>query len=189
MFRTYSYKDIEAIAFELRNNKIAVVKTDTIIGLISLNPSLIYKVKKRPWYKKLIKFVLDDTYVPNLFDIQQKFLKTFWPGQVTIIKNKISYRVPNDDFLLSLISMVGPLYCSSANISDKPVINDIYEANKYFDAKKLFFNMIIIDTNCKPTGLESTVIDIDNWKIKRNGCRLEEIKKFIKENNTEINKN
>lgn len=46
-------------------NKAAVVKTDTLYGLIALNASVIYEVKKRPSKKRLISFISQISQIPH----------------------------------------------------------------------------------------------------------------------------
>jgi len=48
------------------------------------------------------------------------------------VKNGISYRMPNHQKLLQLISLTGPLYSSSANLSGQNTISDYTDAITIF---------------------------------------------------------
>lgn len=181
MFKKYNIYDLDAIVFELKNQKSAIIQTDTIIGIISLDEKNIYQIKKRSKNKKIIKFIKDFSLIPYLTKTEISFLNKFWPGPVTIIKNNISYRMPNDDFLLLLLSIFESFYCSSANISGKDVIKNIDEANEVF-SKSLFYDLILIYTNSNPSNKESTIINLDTWKILREGENIVEIKQYLLNN-------
>lgn len=182
MFKEYTIYDLDAIVFELKNQKAAIINTDTIPGIISLEEKNIYLIKKRAKTKKIIKFIKDYTLIPYLTKTEKLFLERFWPGPVTIIKNNVSYRMPNDDFLLVLLSVFDSFYCSSANISNEPVISNIDSANKVFP-KSLFYDLILIKTeNTNFSNKPSTIINIDNWKIIREGENIVEIKEYLVNN-------
>lgn len=178
MFKEYSYKEIDNVAFELLNGKVAIIPTDTIIGILSKDLHLIYTIKNRSRTKKIIIFLPNISYLKDLTTNQQKFLDQFWPGQVTIIKNNVSYRIPNDKYLLYLLNKIGPLYCSSANLSGEETITNTHQANQVFNNKKLFDNIIVVQGESH-NSLPSTIIDIDKWEILREGERVNEVKEFI----------
>lgn len=181
MFKEYSIYDLDAIVFELKNQKSAIINTDTVPGIISLEEKNIYFIKKRSRGKKIIKFVKDYSLIPYLTKIEMLFLEKFWPGPVTIVKNNISYRMPNDDFLLVLLSILGSFYCSSANISGEEVINDVDEANNVFP-ESLYYDLFLIKTKPNASKKASTIINLDTWKILREGENIEEIKEYLLNN-------
>lgn len=181
MFVTYkeNISEIESVSFELKNNKVAIINTDTVPGLISLNKKMIYKVKRRPLNKKLITFISDVNQIENCTDIIKNIANNFWPGNLTLIFNGISYRMPKNNFILNLINEVGPLYSSSANISGKEPIKSQKEAFDYF--KKYKNDIIFIEGNYSLHKQPSTIFDIDKCKILREGeIKYESIKQFIK---------
>ncbi|MDE6082463.1 MAG: Sua5/YciO/YrdC/YwlC family protein, partial [Malacoplasma sp.] len=172
--------EIDAVAFEIKNLKAAIVSTDTVAGIISLNKNLIYKIKKRSFTKKIIKFISNVNQIPEANEIVKKIAKNFWPGKLTIVFNKESYRIPNDNFLIKLIERTGPLYSSSANISGLEPINNELEAFKYFQKNKN--DIIFIEGNYYLNNSPSTVFDIDNNMIVRQGdISYESIAQYIKE--------
>ncbi|MDE6473278.1 MAG: Sua5/YciO/YrdC/YwlC family protein [Ureaplasma sp.] len=179
-FKKYSANDFNLIVFELKNLKAAIVDTDTIYGIISVDTSLIYKIKQRTFNKKIITFINDINLIPNLNETQINFLKTFWPGGITVIKDSISYRMPNDKFLLKLLDEFNILYCSSANISNYNVIQHLDEANLMFDVSKYYYDLFLIDNYIdNKANIASTIVDIDKWKIIRHGYRFNDVEKYI----------
>ncbi len=165
----YQPKELNSIEFELRNNKAAIVNTDTVMGIVSLDKKNIYKIKKRPHYKKLVLFIKKFEELGIFSSNEIKVLKQYWPGKLTIVKDKIAYRVPNDNFLLNLLDRVTFLYSSSANISGKQPINNLDDAQKIFKSSRslliLVDNKRKIDENSKP----STIINLDTKKVLRSG--------------------
>lgn len=164
----FNENELDSIAFELKNNKAVVCLTDTIFGILSIDKKLIYKIKKRPFYKKVILLIPSITYVKKASQFECDFLKKIWPSPLTIVKAKKSYRIPNDDFIFQLVAKVGPLYCSSANISKRETIKSIEDAYLLF---KKFESKIVYVIREKKYGeeLPSTIFDIDKKSIIREG--------------------
>lgn len=178
MFKTYKSNELDSLAFEIKNNKAVILPTDTVMGILANNENIIYQIKNRPRNKKIIKFILDINEMGNLDNTQIQFINKFWPGGVTIVKNNISYRIPNDKYILYLLSKCGSLYCSSANISNMDTINDSNDVTKQFDEKKWYYKLVVLEGKSKGQ-TPSTIVNIDNWTILREGDKLEEIKSFI----------
>ena len=167
MSKVYTFKDLNLIAKELKTKKkAAIIETDTVMGIVSLNKDLIYKIKQRPLNKKLVTFVSDINDIKKLTKLEKVVLKQYWPGALTIIKNKISYRIPNHKQTLELIKLTGPIYSSSANISNCDPVKDIKEAIKVFDKHQ---DKIIFVKGKNLTNQPSTIIDFDSYKILRQG--------------------
>jgi len=191
---------------------VATVPTDTVYGLIAdaTNEKAvrkIFKIKKRSLKKPIPIFVKDLKMAKSLAIInknQEKFLKKFWPGKVTVIvkaKNtphqkwwgvskdkKIGLRIPNYKLVNILLEKLNfPLTGTSANISGKPGSTKIREVLKQFENQ---FSTrsgggqpdLILDAgNLKPS-LLSTVIDLENLEILREGeIPKEKIFKILKQ--------
>lgn len=180
MFKQYQYSDIDNVAFELLNEKAVIIPTDTIIGIMSKNVNLIYEIKERSRSKQIIVFLPDHSYLTDLDSHQKEFINKFWPGPITIIKNGISYRIPNDKYILYLLNKVGPLYCSSANKSGDSPITQTYEANSSFDSTR-FFHQVVIVAGKQLSNVPSTIVDIDKWIILREGAMFNDVQSFIME--------
>jgi len=189
---------------------VATVPTDTVYGLIAdaTNEKAvrkIFKIKKRSLKKPIPIFVKDLKMTKSLAIInknQEKFLKKFWPGKLTailkaknkklpkgILKNgKIGLRIPNYKLVNILLEKLNfPLTGTSANISGKPGSTKIREVLKQFENQ---FSTrsgggqpdLILDAgNLKPS-LPSTVIDLENLEILREGeIPKEKIFKILKQ--------
>lgn len=164
----FNEDELDSIAFELKNDKAVVFLTDTIFGILSINKKLIYKIKKRPFYKKVILFIPSANYVKNATKFELDFFNKIWPSSITIVKSQRSYRMPNDDFILKLLSKVGPLYCSSANINGMKPIESIEDGYSIF---RKFENRIAYILRKKKYNNEppSTIFNIDKKTILREG--------------------
>lgn len=162
---------------KIKNGACFFTPTDTISGLICKNIETIYHLKQREKTKSIIMFISGYDLIPGLLDKEKKLLDKFWPGELTIIKNGISYRVPNDKKLIKIIMKTGPLFCSSANISNQPVIND------YKEAKKTFGNDVLYITNkFKGSNVPSTIFNLDSLTFIREGKITNDIKDYLKNN-------
>ncbi|MDE7433688.1 MAG: hypothetical protein K2M43_00850 [Mycoplasmoidaceae bacterium] len=74
---TYQPEEIETIEFELRNNKAAIIDTDTVMGIVSFDMKNIYKIKNRPHSKKLVVFLKDFENEEIFNDAEIKILKKY----------------------------------------------------------------------------------------------------------------
>jgi L-threonylcarbamoyladenylate synthase len=150
----------------LKNGKAAIVETDTVMGIICLERNLIYNIKKRSKNKKLVKLISSTDDVPNLSENEIKIIKKYWPGELTIIKHGVGYRMPNHPKLLELITKVDFVYSSSANLSGRMPIYDYLEAISIF--KKYTFDLIVVKGK-QQNDHPSTIVDFDKLKVLRVG--------------------
>ncbi|EDU06455.1 L-threonylcarbamoyladenylate synthase [Ureaplasma urealyticum] len=181
--KIYRITNLNAIYDALVANKCVLIPTDTIIGLLAKNQDVIYEIKRRDRNKKIVRFVADYKLLGDLTVEQEQFLDLFWPGSVTVIKNGVSYRMPNSPHILKLIQKLGPLYCSSANISGEEPVKNHNEAIFKFGANS---KLIYVEAQ-QQIGVPSTIVDIDKWEYVRRGANIEMVDMFIKElkyNNT-----
>jgi len=183
---------------------VAIVPTDTVYGLIAdaMNKETVKKVfqiKKRTFKKPIPIFVKDLKMARSLAIInksQEKFLKKVWPGKATVIlkaKNqkfpkgvvsvdkKIGLRISNYKIINQLLLILKcPLTGTSANISGKPESTKIKEILNQFTNQKQKPDLILDAGNLK-LSLPSTVIDLETFKILREGeFPREEILKFFR---------
>jgi len=171
----------------LKKGKVVVFPTDTVYGLIAdaTNKKAverIFKIKKRPKTKPLPVFVQDLKMAKKIAVIgknQGKFLKSVWPGPITVIlKRKSSkiklYGVADDNIGLRisrykiinyLLLAVGlPLVQTSANISGQPPARNIKEIMLQFKDKKHQPDLIIDGGTL--LGKQSTVLDLTAFPPK-----------------------
>ena len=81
--------------------------------------------------------------------MKKKFLRANWPGPLSVIlpapgdefkylhrgANSLSFRLPDDNWLLNLLKKSGPLVAPSANIEGQAPAETIDQAVNYFDNK------------------------------------------------------
>lgn len=175
------FSDYQKIADLLKSHKFAaVVETDTVMGLIALDPQLIYQIKQRSLNKKLIYFVDNINLIPNLPKYIGEILMKYWPGALTVIYHQTSYRIPNHPQLSKLVHLTGPIWSSSANISGEDPCNDYLDANNIFKEHE---DKIIFVKGKNLTHQPSTIINLDTMEVIRNGIIdgrqiLDEIKSY-----------
>lgn len=134
---------------ELKKDGVSIIPTDTVYGLVTnfLNEKgyqKIFKLKKRNVQQK-IAILVDSMQTAKKYAIINNDVEKLWndykPGTLTIIamkrkdnwKNnwnndeKVAIRITNDKWLQEIIRNTGPLWATSANIHNKPVITNIFE--------------------------------------------------------------
>lgn len=174
---------LEQISKQIKEGDVAVVPTDTIYGIIgnALNPKTvekIYKLRKRSSSKPMIILVESENEIANLgiklSSEQIEILSKLWPNPLSVVidapiqklsylhrgKKSLAFRVPDDEFLLKLLKLTGPVVAPSANFEGQNPALNIDEAKKYFGDSVAFY----IDggeLKSKP----STVAQLENSKL------------------------
>lgn len=178
--KIYDINDIDSIVYELQNDKVVIMETDTQLALISLNAELIYALKKRSKSKQLITFVSNTECVNTNNLLFYKLANQFWPGPLTLIVDGNSYRIPNHVQLLEVIKKVKKIFSSSANISNESVLlntSDVFKIDSFYNNDKL-----VIVNGKSHSIIPSTIFDIDNSKIIRKGIIYDQLISFLKLN-------
>lgn len=139
----------------LLNNKVVVMPTDTIYGLVgnALNSNVvnhIYEVRKRAPEKPCIILIGDikdlEKFSVHLSNEQKEKVKEYWPGPVSIVLDCIdqkffylhrgtqtlAFRLPKQTALQDLLKETGPLIAPSANLEGLSPANNVHEAKNYF---------------------------------------------------------
>ena len=173
---------VEIAAKSIQQGKVLVCPTDTVYGLVcdATNEKAVekvFKIKRRVAKKPIPIFVKDTKMAKKLAKIdkkQEKFLKSVWPGKVTVVlrpkkkfpkgigkpKKEIGLRIPNYKFINQLLSIVDcPLTGTSANISGKPPSTKIKEVISQFKNQKHQPDLVIDAGNLK-SSKSSTVLDL-----------------------------
>ncbi len=182
------YKDKESLipaAEIIKRGGIVAFPTETVYGLggNALDPEAagkIYRAKGRPSDNPLIVHL--DSYrtagmyahtTPLFFDIAEAFM----PGPITVVMKKrkfipdsvtggldtVGIRVPSNNIARELIELSGvPIAAPSANISGKPSPTSFAHVLHDLDGKV----DAIIDGGSCDFGVESTIIKLDDDKIK-----------------------
>ena len=171
----------------LKQGGVAVLKTDTIYGLVgsALKPETvakIYALKKRDPKKALIVLIADQADLAQfgvvLSNWQDKWLSKHWPGPMSVIltvspwqvenfsylhagTGKIAFRLPADPNLQALLKQTGPLVAPSANLEGEPPAETIEQAKNYFGEQVDFY-----DDAGPCAGKASTLVDLTGEEEK-----------------------
>jgi len=174
---------IEKASQIINQGGIAVFPTDTVYG-IGCNPynkdsvRKIYEIKSRDISKPFPILAYSEEIAETIvfFDeFTKKIVEKFWPGKLTIIlkltdedlkrslnlTDKIAIRVPDHNCTLELLKKCNFLVGTSANISGHPSFTNPDECFNNIQKYDIFVDGGIITSNA-----ESTIIEIENKKIK-----------------------
>ena len=191
----------EKITKLLNEGKIVITPTDTIYGIMgdSTNEEVIkkiYKIKNRPLNKPLIllmdSYKMIKKYTKNINDKEEKLIKEFMPGLVTVILEKndkvnnlitsntnyVGIRIPNNKELLEIINKLDkPVISTSANISEEISITNIEQLDK-----EIKDNVDYIYDNGEILNQSSTIVKFENGKliILREGILTNKLKECFK---------
>jgi len=184
-------KTLREVIKLIKKGGVIVCPTDTVYGLITDAKNekavrKVFKIKKRNFKKSIPIFVKDLKMAKKFVFVnknQEEFLKEVWPGKVTVVSKakskkfpkgilskdkKIGLRIPNYKITNQLLITNSPLTGTSANISGKPASTKIKEVLKQFKNQKHQPDLILDVGNLKPS-LSSTVVDLERFKILREG--------------------
>ncbi len=147
--------------------RIWIMPTDTIVGIHARAfdkeaIDRIYKLKGRKKSKKMItlfsSFAQLKKFGISLTKRQREFLQKIWPGPVSVIIENQAFRMPDDAELLKLISRIGPIVSTSANLSGNK------HAKSTEEAKKIFGDKVDLYINGKSKSKEPSIaIEVKRW--------------------------
>lgn len=158
----YGLNNAEEIGRRLKNGEIGILPTDTIYGISARigaeESNRIYQMKNRPESKHLIVLMTKKQLENSSLQVPSD-LKDRWPAPFTAILrdedgSTVAVRVPDNEFLLSLMEYSGPIYSTSANLSGNPAINDFETLLSVFGESADF---IVRESGVE--GTSSTLID------------------------------
>ncbi|MDR1364488.1 MAG: threonylcarbamoyl-AMP synthase [Oscillospiraceae bacterium] len=179
-------KGLEKSVELLSQGQLVAIPTETVYGLAAdaTNKHAVTKIfeaKGRPQDNPLIVHIADINDWPILVDSIPKkaqiLANKFWPGPLTIILKKsnfipnivtanldrIAVRMPDSNLVRDIIrKLKKPLAAPSANTSGKPSPTCMAHVLEDLDTK---ISAVIDGGECS-VGLESTVIDINQEKIR-----------------------
>lgn len=157
---------------------VAIIPTDTVYGFCAMadenTKSRLESIKERDPNKNFIvlstltkaKHIFGKNLANDIYGL--------WPSPLTVIALKadrsatIAVRVPNDKSLERILSITGPVFSTSVNISGEPPLNDINAIKAKFGNK---VDIIGYDPDKKFTE-PSTILDasVFPFKIVRQGA-------------------
>ena len=164
----------------LRAGELVVFPTDTVYGIaadafISTATQAVFRVKKRPRSLPLPVLVSRPrqawalaTGVPEGALV---LASEYWPGPLTLVlkhteldwdlgdeRGTIALRMPKHDGLIALLEIVGPVACTSANVSGEPTPKTVDEIRARLG------DDVAVYVDGGPSALDtgSTIVDLSN---------------------------
>ncbi len=188
--KLYSPKEFSAILDILKEGSVVAIPTDTVYGLavVSSLPGCLeklYLLKNRPREVSIALLVADSSQVNEIADLNDprlnRIMEQLWPGPLTLVLDKlpetkladfygddgsIGIRCPDNDFVRSLASELGPLFTTSANRHGLPPATSAKEVLDQFESEKSgeLLGAVVDGGICNNT--PSTVIDLRKGDLK-----------------------
>jgi L-threonylcarbamoyladenylate synthase len=129
------------VAGALRRGAVALVPTETVVGLVAAEPGLrrIEQIKAREPGKPvalLCASVVDAfALAASVPPLARKLASLYWPGPLTLVLDHpgggtVGVRVPASPVVRELLAAYGqPLYATSANLSGEPAPKGLEEVD------------------------------------------------------------
>ena len=190
---------LDEAAAELRERGLVVFPTETVYGLAAdaLDPdavAAVFDAKRRPRGKPL-SFAFPDheaalEYV-EAGETEREFMAAFLPGPVTVVvektddvpdvltggRDRVGVRVPDHDGALALLERVAPLTATSANVSGEPSVTHPDDLDGALRARV----DAVVDDGETPGGTGSTVVDVANGEVLREGAVGGDVRAWLDE--------
>lgn len=156
----------------LRLGEVVAFPTDTVygVGVTAARPDrleALFELKQRPLDRRIPILLADLGQVdPRLVvdDRARTLAARFWPGALTLVLpategDSQAVRAPDHPVALALIAAAGPIFATSANISDQP---DTLGADEVLIAFATSRDRLaaVVDGGAVPGGVASTVLDL-----------------------------
>ncbi len=125
----------------LRYGKVALVPTETVVGLVAAEPGLrrIHEIKGRDPGKPvaLLCASAEEAFAlaTDVTPLARKLASLYWPGPLTLVLNRageetVGVRVPAGQVVRAVLAAYGePLYATSANLSGEPAPKGLEEVD------------------------------------------------------------
>jgi len=179
----------------LKEGQLVVYPTDTLyaLGADIYNEEAVkqlFEVKQRPSTEPLpvaIASIDDLEKIAVVSPVITRVMQRFLPGPLTVVvpkkpgvlenisggQNTIAVRIPKSQVALELLSQVGPLTVTSANIHDQPPFPDIPSIKQQLASERI---TVFLDVG-KLSGKPSTIVDLStkNPRVLRRGVITENL--------------
>lgn len=162
LLKNISDSKLKSLGEQIKNGAVAVIPTDTIYGIVStaLHHSpveKVYKLRKRTSSKPMIILIESEKQIAdlgvNLSETQMEMLAKLWPAPLSIVidvdskklnylhrgKKSLAFRKPDNEFLLKLLKISGPIVAPSANFEGEESATTVDEAIRYFEDSVAFY--------------------------------------------------
>jgi L-threonylcarbamoyladenylate synthase len=165
---------IATAAAILRDGGLVAFPTDTVYGVacagsrVDRIPAL-FELKRRPLDRRIPMLVAGIGELPEGWSVDDRartLAAAFWPGALTLVLpaadaggESQAFRAPDHPVALDLIRAAGPLFATSANVSDEPDTLDADDVLIAF-ATQPDELAAVVDGGRVPGGVASTVLDL-----------------------------
>jgi tRNA threonylcarbamoyl adenosine modification protein (Sua5/YciO/YrdC/YwlC family) len=175
---------LAAAAEILRTGGIVAFPTDTVygVGVAATHPDRVealFALKRRSTDRRIPLLVagLDQATAAGWVtdDRARILVERFWPGGLTLVlpgaTESQAFRAPDHPVALELIRAAGPLFTTSANLSDEPDTLGADEVLIAFATQQDALDAVV-DGGPVPGGVASTVVDLTTTpaRILREGA-------------------
>jgi len=125
----------------LRDGKVALVPTETVVGLVAAEPGLrrIQQIKNRDPSKPVALLCASPeeafALAARVPPLARRLASLYWPGPLTLVLDlaeggTVGVRVPAGSVVQALLAAYGePLYATSANLSGEPAPKGLEEVD------------------------------------------------------------
>jgi L-threonylcarbamoyladenylate synthase len=155
----------------LRAGEVVAFPTDTVygVGVDGSQPdrlTALFELKHRPLDRRIPMLVDGLAQIPDGWSVDDRaraLVDRFWPGALTVVlpgaAGSQAFRAPDHSVALALIGAAGPIFATSANISDQP---DTLGADEVLIAFAVDQDGLaaVVDGGPVPGGVASTVVDL-----------------------------
>jgi L-threonylcarbamoyladenylate synthase len=189
---------IEKAVEILKKGGVIAYPTDTVYGIgcdVFNNKAIkkILEIKKRDQNNSLLVAVSDFKMMASIViftEKERKFMEKFLPGPITFIlpkksnisnlvtgkRNNLGVRMPDNKEALEIIRQAGfPIITTSANISGQKPVSESRDIDLIVD--------FVVEGKCKYKK-PSTIVDLINKRIIRQGQWVERVEKSLKTEDT-----
>ena len=163
----------QEVAEALRAGKVALVPTETVVGLVAAERGLdrIHEIKGRDPNKPVALlcsspeegFALASGVPP----LASRLAQRYWPGPLTLVLDDraggtVGVRVPADSAVRAVLAAYGgPLYATSANLSGEPAPKGLEEVDPRIS------EAVDLGVAGEPgTGEASAVVDLSGGRVR-----------------------
>jgi len=189
-------ESIAAAADAIRGGELVVYPTETVYGLgaDALDEEAIERVfeAKRRERDKPVSLAVPDVeaaleYV-RATDREQRFMREFLPGPVTVVcekreavpdaltggRSRVGVRVPDHEVALALLRETAPVTATSANVSGRPSATRVADVDDEIREAAA----VVVDGG-ETGGTGSTVVNVADGTIVREGPNADEVRAWL----------
>jgi L-threonylcarbamoyladenylate synthase len=157
----------------LREGRVALVPTETVVGLVAAEPGLrrIEEIKNRDPGKPIALLCASAeealALAPDVPPLARRLASLYWPGPLTLVLERaggetVGVRVPAGRAVRAVLAAYGePLYATSANLSGEPAPRGLEEVDP-----RVSEAVDLIVEGEAGSGEASAVVDLSGGRVR-----------------------